>query len=62
MVDVAIENQLGRIQFLLILAVSLLSGLVFGRDYGGEAVLAVVSFAVLGVAMLMIGMIQSPPE
>lgn len=60
--DVAIENQLGRIQFLLILAVSLLSGLVFGRDYGGEAFLAVASFAVLGVAMLMIGMIQSPPE
>ena len=54
MADVTIGNQLGRIQFLLVLAVSLLSGLVFGRDYGGEAFLAVVSFAVLGVAMLML--------
>jgi hypothetical protein len=53
MADSAVERQLGRVQFLLLLGVSCLSGLVFGRDYGDEALLAVVSFVVLGLVLLV---------
>ena len=52
--DAALKHQLGRIEFLLVLAVSCLSGLVFGRDYGGEAIIAVSSFLALGVLLAFV--------
>jgi hypothetical protein len=52
MTDTALKNQLVRLQFLLLLAVSCLIGLDFGRDYGGETFFAIVSFVALGVILL----------
>jgi hypothetical protein len=52
--DPALTRQLSRIEFLLVIGVSCLSGLVFGRDYGGEAFFAVVSFFVLGVMLVLV--------
>ena len=54
MEDGALQRQLGRIEFLLLLAVSCLIGLVFGRDYGGEAFFAVASFFALGLLLVFI--------
>lgn len=54
MEDATLKRQLSRIEFLLVLAVSCLIGLVFGRDYGGEAFFAVGSFFVLGVLLVFI--------
>jgi hypothetical protein len=54
MEDAALQRQLRRIEFLLVLAVSCLSGLVLGRDYGGEVVFAVGSFFALGVVLVLL--------
>jgi hypothetical protein len=52
MEDAALQRQLSRIEFLLVLAVSCLGGLVFGRDYDGEVFFAVGSFFALGVVLV----------
>ena len=54
MEDAALQRQLRRVEFLLVLAVSCLSGLVLGRDYGGEDVFAVGSFFDLGVVLVLL--------
>lgn len=59
MADTTLQSQLARIQFLLVLGVSLLSGLVFGRDHGGEAFFAIVSFLALGLVVLLTAQLQS---
>jgi len=59
MVTTALQRQLRRIEFLLILAVSFLGGLVFGRDYGGEAFFAIVIFVSLGLIALLLSKLQS---
>lgn len=59
MADASLQSQLARIQVLLVLTVGLLSGLVFGRDYGGQAFIAVVSLVALGLVMLLLGQIQA---
>lgn len=53
MVDDALQYRLDGIILLLVMIVSLLSGLVFGRDYGGEAFFALVSFGVLGGILIV---------
>ncbi|WP_276270622.1 hypothetical protein [Haloarcula litorea] len=60
MTDTALQQQLQRVQFLLVLAVSLLSGLVLGRDYADEAFIAVVSFVALSL-VLLVSVLFSPP-
>jgi len=58
-VDDALRNRLDGILFLQAMGVSLLAGLVFGRDYGGEAFYAVVSFSVVVVLVLLLGLVRS---
>jgi hypothetical protein len=53
-----VQRQLRQIQFLLILVVSFLGGLVFGRDYSTEAGIAVL-FSVLGLTLLLASEMQS---
>ena len=60
MADSALQHQLQRIQLLLVLVVSLLSGVVFGRDPGGEVVVAILSFAGLSLVLLAIVALQAP--
>lgn len=59
MVETSLQHQIRRIQFLLILAVSLLSGLVLGREFGHGTFYAISSFVGLGLIMLLISNIQS---
>jgi len=59
MEDVTLQRKLSRIEFLLVLAVSCLSGLVFGRDYGGEVFFAVGSFFALGVVLVFLRELQT---
>ena len=54
-----LQQHLRRIEFLLILATSFLGGLVFGRDYGGEAFFAVVIFVGLTLMMFIIRKLES---
>jgi hypothetical protein len=48
MSDDALRRQLTDVKYLLLLAVALLSGLVFGRDPYAEMQVALVSFLLLG--------------
>ena len=59
MVDDALRNRLDGVLLLQVMSVSLLAGLVFGRDYGGEAFYAVVSFPVLVTLVLLLGFVRS---
>ena len=59
MEEEALQRRLSRIELLLFLAVSCLSGLVFGRHYGGEAFFAVGSFFALGVVFVFIRELQT---
>lgn len=59
MVDTALQIRLDGIIFLLTLAVSLLSGLVFGKGFTDEIFYAVLSFVVLGIVVLVLGAIRS---
>lgn len=62
MTDSTLQSQLVRIEFLLVLGVSFLSGLVFGQGYSGEALFAVVSFVGLELLMILMRNLQIPTE
>jgi hypothetical protein len=51
MASPSLQRQLTELRFLLLLAVSLLAGLVFGRDAYAEMQAAVLTFVVLGTAL-----------
>jgi hypothetical protein len=59
MVDDALRNRLDGVLLLKMMSVSLLAGLVFGRDYGGEAFYALESSPVLVVLVLLLGFARS---
>lgn len=56
--DAALQNRLGRIELLLVLTVSLLSGLVLGSDPGAQRVYAVISLVILGILTTFIAGLQ----
>jgi hypothetical protein len=56
--DTAVQNKIDGIIFLLALAVSLLSGLVFGARDGNPVGVAVLSFAVVVVILLGVSYLQ----
>jgi hypothetical protein len=59
MVDDILRSRLDSLLLLQVMIVSLLAGLVFGRDYGGEAFLAVVSFPTVVVLVLLFSYVRS---
>ena len=61
MVDDPLRSRLDGLLLLQVMVVSLLAGLVFGRDYGGEAFLAVFSFPVVAVLVLPFSYVRSRP-
>ncbi|MFB6253152.1 MAG: hypothetical protein ABEI06_00915 [Halobacteriaceae archaeon] len=58
MVGTTFERQVNTIIFLLAIAVSLLSGLVFGDTTGQEIIFALGSFVVLGAVLLLASVIR----
>ncbi|WP_123538719.1 hypothetical protein [Halosimplex salinum] len=59
--DTAIQNKLDGITLLLLLTVSLLSGLVFGSNSGEQTVFAAVSFVVVALLMMVVSYTQPSP-
>jgi hypothetical protein len=59
MVDDILRSRLDSLLLLQVMIVSLLAGLVFGRDYGGEAFLAVVSSPTVVVLVLLFSYVRS---
>ncbi|MFC6941526.1 hypothetical protein ACFQE8_16390 [Salinirubellus sp. GCM10025818] len=59
MVDGILRSRLDSLLLLQMMIVSLLAGLVFGRDYGGEAFLAVVSFPIVADLVLLFSYVRS---
>ncbi len=59
MVNGALQNRLDGILLLLVMAVSLLSGLVFGRGYDDRVGVAVLSFITLGLGLVALNQMQS---
>lgn len=57
--DTAIRSKLDGITLLLMMAVSLLSGLVFGRGYDDRVGVAILSFVVVLVVLLGVSYVQS---
>ena len=63
MTSTSLHTQLARIQFLLLVAVSLLSGLVSGDSTNAQLAYAVMSFVAVALATLILTGGQSPsPE
>lgn len=53
--DTALKKRLDGVLLLLVMAVSLLSGLVFGRNYYADRVgVAIISFVVLGMGLFIL--------
>jgi hypothetical protein len=53
--DAELKRRLDGLIVLMVMAVSLLSGLVFGRTPGAEMTYAIISFIALGLATLIRG-------
>jgi len=51
--DTELKRRLDGLIVLMLMAVSLLSGLVLGRTPGAETIYAIISFIVLGLATLL---------
>jgi|GEM_PF-1893794 len=56
--DRELKRRLDGLIALMLMAVSLLSGLVLGRDPGSETTYAIISFIVLGLATFLFTLIR----